>query len=104
MAKGDRRLEERHDVHIPVYVITGEGKPLVAIMCDLSRSGGRLRMGRQLTVGSDISVKLANSAERTATVRRCVPVEGGRKFDVGIELVLDSWPEDLFSAELTEML
>lgn len=102
MATMNMRLEERHDVHIPVYVTNGDGKSMVAILCDLSRSGGRLRMGRELSVGADISVKLADTTERTAAVRRCVLSNCGRKFEVGIELTFGCWPEELLSLATAE--
>ena len=88
------RLEERRTVYVPARIATNSGRCL-GILCDISKSGGRLQMNRPIEVGSEITVHLANEVVRTAVVRRCMPVTALNKFDIGIELMGACWPRNL---------
>jgi hypothetical protein len=94
-----RRLEERHDVQMPACVRTDAGRLLIGRVCDVSRSGCRLQMNRQLEIGSEVTVRLANAVERNAVIRRCEQSASGGKFDVGLELLGVCWPENILPAE-----
>lgn len=67
----------------------------MALMQDISRSGGLLLVNRMFAVGTDIEVTLTNGIKRSGVVRRCLPIEGSRKFEVGFEVIEESWPESL---------
>jgi hypothetical protein len=58
-----------------------------------------LYVNRPVELGSEIVVQLGNNVERSASVRRCEPVPETEKFDVGFELMLSRWPEDLLQGE-----
>lgn len=88
------RLEERITSHLPARIATCDG-PCLGILCDISRSGGRLQVNRPIAVGDEITVRLSNRVERAAVVRRCAPLPAG-KFDIGLELLMGAhWPSEL---------
>jgi PilZ domain len=91
---GYRRLEERKRVDLPAQV-SSQGVKCLALMQDISRSGGRLLVSRNFAVGADIEVTLANGIKRSGVVRRCLPIYGSRKFEIGFEVIEASWPESL---------
>ena len=98
MSGFENRLEERHEVYLPACISTHDGRRVVGIMCDISRSGGRMQMNRRLEVGSEVTVRLSNGIERTAIIRRCVQSKNAGKYDAGFELVASHWPDDLVYA------
>ena len=67
----------------------------MAVMLDISRSGARLLVNRMFAVGTDIEVTLTNGIQRRGVVRRCLPIDGSRKFEVGFEAIEATWPESL---------
>jgi PilZ domain len=89
-----QRLEERKRVNLFAQV-DWQGVKCLAVMKDISRSGGCLLVNRMFAVGSDIEVTLADGAKRSGVVRRCIPVDGSRKFEIGFEVTDASWPESL---------
>jgi hypothetical protein len=89
-----RRLEERKRVNLPAQM-ESQGVKCLAVMQDISRSGGRLVGNRMVAVGTDIEVTLASGIKRIGVVRRCLPIEGSRKFEVGFEVTDACWPENL---------
>jgi PilZ domain len=89
-----RRLEERKPVSLPAQVAS-QGVKCLAQMQDISRSGCRLLVNRRFEVGTDIEVTLTNGIKRSGIVRRCLPIDGSRKFEVGLEVIDGSWPESL---------
>ncbi len=89
-----RRLEERKRVNLPAQV-DSQGFKCLALMQDISRSGCRLLVNRMFAVGADIEVTLANGIKRSGVVRRCLPIDGSRKFEIGFEVIEGSWPESL---------
>lgn len=93
-----RRLEERKGVNLPAQV-DSQGTRSLALMQDISRSGARLHVNRLFAVGTDIKVTLANGIKRRAVVRRCLPIDGLRKFEVGLELIEAAWPESLLPSD-----
>jgi hypothetical protein len=88
------RLEERKASYLPAHIAANGGRCL-GILCDISRSGGRLQVNRPIEVGAEITVRLASEVERTAVVRRCLPAAARNKFDIGFELMGTYWPEEL---------
>src|SRR6478609_1618552 len=98
MGAAESRLEDRHEVHLAVYVKARQGHATIAIMQDVSRTGGRLRSNRRFEPGSEISVRLPNATERSAVVRRCIPIEDGTKFDIGLELMAQAWPDAMMTS------
>ena len=93
-----RRLEERKRVNLPAQVVS-QGVKCLALMQDISRSGARLLVNRMFAVGTDIEVTLANGIKRSGVVRRCLPIEGSRKFEIGFEVIDASWPESLLPTD-----
>jgi PilZ domain len=93
-----RRLEERKPVDLPAQV-DSQGVKCLAVIQDISRSGGRLLVNRMFAVGTDIEVTLANGIKRRGVVRRCLPIDGSRKFEIGFEVIEASWPESLVSPD-----
>lgn len=67
----------------------------MAVMQNISRSGSGLLVNRMFAVGTDVEVTLANGIRRRGIVRRCIPVGGSRKFEIGFEVIEASWPEGL---------
>jgi hypothetical protein len=100
MGSREGRFEERVEIHKPAYITTSDGKALVALLCDISRSGGRLKTNRSLDIGSEITVRMANKVERVGVVRRCRPIPEENKFDLGLELLGNSWPDEVLKAEV----
>src|SRR3954454_15071945 len=98
MGSAESRLEDRHEVHMAVYVKARQGHATIAIMQDVSRTGGRLRSNRHFDPGSEISIRLPKTTERAAVIRRCIPIEDGTKFDIGFELLAQTWPETIMSS------
>jgi hypothetical protein len=92
------RLEERKRVNLSAQV-DSQGVKRLAVMMDISRSGGRLLVNRMFAVGTHIEVTLANGVKRSGVVRRCLPVNGSRKFEIGFEVMEASWPENLVSED-----
>lgn len=86
------RFEERKRVNFPAQVDSKGGKCL-AVMQDISRSGGCLLASRMFGVGTEIEVTLPKGIKRSGVVRRCLPIEGSRKYEVGFEVIEASWPE-----------
>jgi hypothetical protein len=95
---GCRRLEERKRVNLPAQM-NSQGVKCLALMQDISRSGGRLLVNRMFAVGADIEVTLTNGTKRSGVVRRCLPIDGSRKFEIGFEVIEASWPESLLSPD-----
>ena len=89
-----RRLEERKRVNLPAQM-DSQGVKCLALMHDISRSGGRLLVNRMFAVGTDVEVTLANGVKRSGVVRRCLPIDGSRKFEIGFEVIEASWPESV---------
>jgi hypothetical protein len=48
-----------------------------------------------LAVGTAIEVTLTGGVKRSGVVRRCLPIDGSRKFEIGFEVIDASWPESL---------
>jgi hypothetical protein len=96
-----RRLEERKQVNLSAQV-DSQGVRCLAVMKDISRSGARLLVNRMFAAGTDIEVTLTNGIKRSGVVRRCLPVDGSRKFEVGFEIIEASWPEDLIPSDYEE--
>ena len=71
----------------------------MAEMKDISRSGGRLLVNRMFACGTVIEVTLTGGIKRRGVVRRCLPVHGSRKFEIGFEVIEASWPESLVSED-----
>lgn len=92
------RLEERKQVNLSAQV-DSQGVKRLAVMKDISRSGGRLLVNRMFAVGTDIEVTLANGIKQRGVVRRCLPADGSRKFEIGFEVMEGSWPESLLSED-----
>jgi hypothetical protein len=91
---GCRRLEERKRVNLSAQM-DSQGVKCLAQMRDISRSGGRLLVNRMFAVGTHIEVTLTNGIKRSGVVRRCLPIDGSRKFEVGFEVIEECWPESL---------
>jgi PilZ domain len=89
-----RRLEERKRVNLPAQV-DSQGVKCLAVIQNISRSGSGLLVNRMFAVGTDVEVTLANGIRRRGVVRRCIPVDGSRKFEIGFEVIEASWPEGL---------
>jgi hypothetical protein len=93
-----RRLHERKQVYLPARIDSQDTRRL-GIMRDISRSGGRLFVNRSFQVGTDIRVVLSGGIERSCVVRRCVPIPGSQKFDIGFEVMEECWPENLLPSD-----
>jgi hypothetical protein len=85
-------------VNLPAR-IDSLGARCLAMMQDISRSGGRLLVNRSFQVGTDIRVALSGGIERQCIVRRCVPVAGLQKFEIGFEVIEAGWPESVLPAD-----
>lgn len=93
-----RRLEERKRVNFSAQV-SSHGVKCLAMTKDISRSGACLLVNRMFSVGTAIEVTLIDGVKRSGIVRRCIPVEGSRKFEVGFEVIEASWPESLVPSD-----
>ena len=93
-----RRLEERKRVNLPAQV-DSKGVKCLAVMQDISKSGGCLFVNRMFAVGTAIEITLTNGIKRSGIVRRCLPIGGSRKFELGFELPEASWPESVVPPE-----
>jgi hypothetical protein len=92
------RLEDRKQVSLPAR-IDSQGVKCLAVMQDISRCGGCLLVNRSFQVGTDIRVVLSGGVERRCIVRRCVPVPGLEKFEIGFEVIEAGWPESVLPAD-----
>lgn len=86
-----QRLHERKDVYVPAKIESDGGRCL-GIMQDISKGGGRVFVNRAFLVGTDIRVTLGGEVTRDCVVRRCIPLADAQKFEVGFEVIDDSWP------------
>ena len=93
-----RRLEERKTVHFPALILSKIGKCL-AVVRDISSHGGCLLVNRSFPVGIEIRVTLSGGIERSCIIRRCLPIAGSQKFELGLELMEDRWPENLLPSD-----
>ena len=86
-----QRLHERKEVYLPVR-IESQGARCLGVMQDISKCGGRIFVNRSFRVGTDIRVALTGEVVRDCVVRRCVPFAEAQKFEIGFEVIGDSWP------------
>lgn len=89
-----QRLHERKPVYLPAR-IESQGARCLGVMQDISKCGGRAFVNRSFQVGTDIRVTLGGDVTRSCVVRRCVPLSEGQKFEIGFEVIDESWPESV---------
>lgn len=84
----DRRSEPRFmtdgkaEVIVPRRLRCAENKP--ATVCDVSKSGLRIRLSSSMYEGSEIAIQMGDILV-TAEVRRCIKV-GQNLFEVGLSI------------------
>jgi len=89
-----QRLHERKPVYLPAR-IDSQGTRCLGVMQDISKCGGRVFVNRSFQVGTDIRVTLGGDITRSCVVRRCLPLAEAHKFEIGFEVVDESWPESI---------
>ncbi|HZQ55496.1 MAG TPA: PilZ domain-containing protein [Bryobacteraceae bacterium] len=92
------RLHERKQVYLPARVESQAARCL-GVMQDISKCGGRVFVTRSFPVGTDIRVTLGGDVTRNCVVRRCVPLAEAQKFDIGFEVIDESWPTSVLPAD-----
>jgi hypothetical protein len=89
-----QRLHERKPVYLPARV-ESQGAKCLGVMQDISKCGGRVFVNRSFPVGVDIRVTIGGNVTRTCVVRRCLALAEAQKFEIGFEVIDESWPESV---------